>query len=173
MRKVMRWMKSSGLGLALIVLAGCGFQLRGQAQLPAEMRVTYVQSQLGVGMPPGSVSRKLPQLLASNGVTITQDPAQATATLTILRENSGRRTVAADRFDIKRQYFLAYDLTYQVTLANGQTLIPPETFSANRTLLFDENRVLGFEAAQQSLVENMAEDLAWQIVRRLQVAAGS
>ncbi|MCP5159849.1 MAG: hypothetical protein H6975_10635 [Gammaproteobacteria bacterium] len=163
----------SGLGLALLALAGCGFQLRGQAQLPPEMRVTYVQSQPGVGMPPGSVSRKLPLLLANHGVTVTHDPAQATATLTIVRENSGRRTVAADRSDIKRLYFLVYDVAYQVTLANGQTLIPLEGFSVNRTLLFDENRVLGFEAAQESLVDNMAEDLAWQIIRRLQTAAGS
>ena len=168
----MRWMTGSGVGLILLALAGCGFQLRGQAQLPPEMRVTYVQSTSGLS-PPGSVSRKLPLLLANNGVTITRDPAQATATLTILREGSGRRVVAADRFGIERQYVIAYDVTYQVTLANGQTLIPAEAFNANRTVLFDENRVLGFEAAQESLVDSMAEDLSWQIVRRLQAAAGS
>lgn len=168
----MRWIVWSGLGLVLLALAGCGFQLRGQAQLPPEMRITYVQSQSGLS-PPGSVSRKLPLLLANNGVTVTRDPTQATATLTILREGGGRRTVAADRFDIKRQYFLAYDVVCQVTLANGQTLIPPEGFSTNRTLLFDENRVLGFEAAQESLTDSMADDLSWQIIRRLQAAAGS
>jgi LPS-assembly lipoprotein len=158
--------------LALLALASCGFQLRGQADLPPELRVTYVQSAPGI-TPPGSVSRKLPVLLAGNGVTVTRDPAQATATITILREGSGRRTVAADRFDIKRQYFLAYDVAYRVTLANGQTLIPDEGLSASRTLLFDENRVLGFESAQESLVDNMADDLAWQIIRRLQAATGS
>ena len=168
----MRWMMGSGVGLILLALAGCGFQLRGQAQLPPEMRVTYVQSHSGLS-PPGSISRKLPLLLANNGVTITRNPAQATATLTILREGSSRRVVAADRLDIERQYVIAYDVTYQVTLANGQTLISPEAFNANRTVLFDENRVLGFEAAQESLVDSMAEDLSWQIVRRLQAAAGS
>lgn len=166
-----RWIVWSGALLTALALTGCGFQLRGQVQLPPALRVTYVQSPSGL-TPPGSVSRKLPLVLASNGVTITRDPTQATATITILRENSGRRTVAADRFDIKRQYFLAYDVAYRVTLADGQTLIPDEGLSASRTLLFDENRVLGFESAQGSLVDNMAEDLAWQIVRRLQ-AAGS
>jgi LPS-assembly lipoprotein len=158
--------------LLTLLLTGCGFQLRGQAPLPPEMRVTYVQTPSGL-TPPGSISRKLPQALASNGVTITRDPTQATATITLLRETSGRRTVAADRFDILRQYFLAYDVAYRVTLANGQILIPDESMNASRTLLFDENRVLGFESAQESLIESMAEDLAWQIVRRLQAAAGS
>ena len=168
MRAVRRGVGWSGMGLLAVLLTGCGFQLRGQAPLPPELRVTYVQSQQAVGVPPGVLSRRLQALLASNGVTVTRDPAQATATITILNEGSGRRTVAADRFDIKRKYFLVYDATYQVTLANGKTLVATESLSANRSLLFDENRVLGFEAAQESLVDSMADDLAWQIIRRLQ-----
>jgi LPS-assembly lipoprotein len=158
-----------GVLLAAILPAGCGFQLRGQAQLPPEMNVTYVRSQQPVGAPPGTLSRKLRLLLASNGVTVTRDPAQATAIVTILNENSGRRAVAADRLDVKREYFLVYYATYQITLANGKTLIPAEGISTSRALVFDENRVLGFEAAQESLDDSMADELAWQIVRRLQV----
>jgi LPS-assembly lipoprotein len=164
----MRRLLWSGIALTALLLAGCGFQLRGRAQLPPELAVIYVQSQQAIGVPPGALSRKLPLLLASNGVTLTRDPAQATATITILSEGSGRRAVAADRFDIKREYTLAYYATYQVALANGKTLIPAEGISANRGLLFDENRVLGFEAAQESLADSMADDLAWQIIRRLQ-----
>ena len=164
----MRWIIRSGLGFAILLMAGCGFQLRGQAQLPAEMAVTYVQSQTAIGSPPGVLNRKLQTLLANNGVTVTRDPTQATAIITLLNENSGRRTVAADRFDVKREYWLVYDARYQVTLRNGKTLIPAEGISANRNLLFDENRVLGFEAAQESLVDSMAEEMAWQILRRLQ-----
>lgn len=164
----MRWIVLTGWGLIALFSTGCGFQLRGQAQLPPELAVIYVQSQQAIGAPPGILSRKLPLLLASNGVTVTRDPTQATATITILSEGGGRRAVAADRFDIKREYFLAYDVAYQVTLANGKTLIAAEGLSANRALLFDENRVLGFEAAQESLADSMADDLAWQILRRLQ-----
>ena len=168
MRTVMRGIGWNGIGLLALLLAGCGFQLRGQAQLPPELRVTYVQSQQPIGVPPGVLSRKLSLLLANNGVTVTRDPIQATATITIMNEWSGRRAVAADRFDIKREYWVGFSAAYQVTLANGKTLIPTEGLSANRALLFDENRVLGFEAAQESLVDSMADDLAWQIVRRLQ-----
>ncbi|MBE2293551.1 MAG: hypothetical protein IAF00_01325 [Phycisphaerales bacterium] len=156
------------LSCGLLLLAGCGFQLRGQVQLPPEFSVVYVKSMQPIGSPPGAVSRKLQLLLASNDITLTTDPAQAKAIITILREEDGRRIVATDRYNIKRQYFLAYYVVYQVTLANGRLLIPPEGLDANRTLLFDENEVLGFENAQESLVDNMADDLAWQILRRLQ-----
>lgn len=154
--------------LTVLLLAGCGFQLRGQASLPPAMSVTYVQSQTAIGTPPGVLSRRLQLALQGSGVTVTQDPAQATAILTILGEGGGRRVRAADRFDVKREYSLVYSASFQVTLANGQVLLPPESISANRSLLFDENRILGFEAALESLENNMADDLAWQIIRRLQ-----
>lgn len=164
----MRRIVVSAAMLAAWLLAGCGFQLRGQAQLPPEMSVTYVQSQQAIGVPPGTLSRKLQLLLASNGVTVARDPAQATATVTILNEGNGRRAVAADRLDIKRVYSLVYYASYQITLANGKILIPAETVTTNRSLLFDQNQVLGFEAAQEFLVDSMADELAWQIIRRLQ-----
>ena len=164
----MRWVVANGLGWVALLLAGCGFQLRGPVQLAPELRVIYVQSQLAIGTPPGVLSRKLPVVLARNGVTVTRDPSQATAVLTILNEGGGRRAMAADRLDIKREYSLVYSAAYDVKRPDGQVLIGAEGVSANRAVLFDENRVLGFEAAQESLTESMAEDMAWQIVRRLQ-----
>ena len=156
------------IAVLVLLLAACGFQPRGQAQLPPELAVLYIQSQTAIATPPGLVSRKLRTLLASSGVTVVSDPAQATATLVVLRESDGRRTVSADRFDVKREYILAYDVSYEVRLGNGKVLLPAESLIANRALLFDENQVLGFEAAQEVLANSMAEDLAWQIIRRLQ-----
>lgn len=158
------------MGLLALGLVGCGFQLRGQVELPLELRVIYVQGQSqGIAVPPGSLSRRLPLVLASSGATVTHDPTQATAVITILNEGSGRRTVAADRFDVKREYLLVYSATYEVKLASGKVLVPAEGMAAYRALLFDENRVLGFENAQESVVDSMVDDLAWQIIRRLQV----
>jgi LPS-assembly lipoprotein len=156
------------IAVLVLLLAACGFQPRGQAQLPPELAVLYIQSQTAIATPPGLVSRKLRTLLASSGVTVVSDPAQATATLVVLRESDGRRAVSADRFDVKREYILAYDVSYEVRLGNGKVLLPAESLIANRALLFDENQVLGFEAAQEVLANSMAEDLAWQIIRRLQ-----
>lgn len=154
--------------VTVLLMAGCGFHLRSQVEWPPELRVVSVQSQQGIGMPPGALNRRLRLALAGSGVAVTSDPTQATAILTILSESSGRRTVAADRLDIKREHFVVYSAAYELKLANGKVLIPAEGISANRVLLFDENRVLGFENAQESLVDNMVDDLAWQIVRRLQ-----
>ncbi|PIE82994.1 MAG: hypothetical protein CSA09_04190 [Candidatus Contendobacter odensis] len=165
---MMHHIERPGIFLIALCLSACGFQLRGQTQLPPELAVVYVSTRQGIGEPPGALSRKLRLLLAENGAKVTRDPAQATASITIFNAQSGRRTISADRLDINREYVLAYNAVYDVQLANGKTLIAREGLSTNRSLLFDETRVLGFEAAQQLLVESMAEELAWQIIRRLQ-----
>ena len=90
----MRLVALSGILLTLF-LAGCGFQLRGQADLPPELAVVYIQSIQGTGLPPGVLSRRLQTVLVGSGVRVVRDPAQATATITILNEGSGRRAVAA------------------------------------------------------------------------------
>lgn len=164
----MRGIVASGLGLLALWLAGCGFQLRGPVEWPPPLRVLYIQTQTGVGLPPGAVSRRLPMVLADSGITVTRDPTQASAILTLLHDESGRRVVAADPQDIKREYYLVFSIGYQLTLPDGKVLIPAESLNVQRELLFDENRVLGFEAAQDTLIDNMADDLAWQLVRRLQ-----
>ena len=53
----------SRLAILAWLLAGCGFQPRGQAQLPPELAVVSVQSQQAIGAPPGALSRRLPLLL--------------------------------------------------------------------------------------------------------------
>ena len=165
---MMRWrLTSVALGVMALWLVGCGFQLRGAVDWPAPLQVIYIQSQTGIGIPPGPLSRRLPAVLAASGITVTRDPTQARAILTLLNDDSGRRVVAADPRDIKREYDLVSSVVYQLTLPDGKALTPGESLSVQRHLLFDENRVLGFEAAQDTLIADMADDLAWQLVRRL------
>ena len=70
----MRRIVLSSLGLWMLLLGGCGFQLRGQAQLPPELSVVYLQSQTAIGTPPGALSRKLRLLLANNGWMVESGP---------------------------------------------------------------------------------------------------
>jgi LPS-assembly lipoprotein len=160
------------IGLATPFIVCCGFHLRSAVHFPPEFKIIYVQQQVqnsSGNFYRSLLCRKLESLITSSrNIAITNDPSQATAIINIMREDSGRRTVAANNSDIKREYALAYSAVYEVKLASGKILITAEIISANRSLLFDENQVLGFENAQESMVESMAEDLAWQIIRRLQ-----
>ena len=59
--------------LALALLAGCGFQLRGSASLPTEMATTWLKP----ADPTSPFTRELELLLRANGVTLAHHPARA------------------------------------------------------------------------------------------------
>lgn len=158
--------------LLALLLAGCGFRLRGQAQLPPQMAVTYIRSAPPVGAPPSALVDALSQLLETNGVQVTNDPAQATATLEILEQGIRRRTVAtAGSEGQTRQYTLTYNVKYRVGLPDGTALIPTNNLSVFRDLLYSEADVLGRAEGEQIALQDMITDMARSILLRLEVLA--
>jgi outer membrane lipopolysaccharide assembly protein LptE/RlpB len=111
----------------------------------------------------------------TNGVKVTADPKEATATLEILKETIRRRTLAAGSRSVTesanlREYTFSYEVDYQVTLADGKKLIPQETLSTSRNLFADESKVLGKTAGEEILIKDMVSDVARSIILRLQAA---
>jgi outer membrane lipopolysaccharide assembly protein LptE/RlpB len=108
----------------------------------------------------------------TNGIQVTADPKEATATLQILRETIRRRTLAASSHVTEsaslREYTFSYDVDYQVTLTDGKKLIPQETLSTSRNLFTDESKVLGKTAGEEILIKDMVSDVARSIILRLQ-----
>ncbi|MEZ5585333.1 MAG: LPS assembly lipoprotein LptE [Candidatus Competibacteraceae bacterium] len=151
------------LGLLMSMLAGCGFQLRGQADLPPEMAVTYINTGRSPTAPPSPLGFALRQALEANGIMVTTDPAQAQANLVVLREDVRRRTLAAGPRGETREYTLTYTVDYTVTLADGSSLLDRESVSLSRDLLYAESDVLGREAGEDIILNDLRADIACSI----------
>ncbi|MCP5420085.1 MAG: hypothetical protein H6970_02845 [Gammaproteobacteria bacterium] len=151
------------------ILGGCGFHLRGQAQLPPEMAVTYIQTEGSPSEPPSALKLTLQRALEANGVTVTQDPGQAQARLIILHEKSRRRTLAAGAGGDSREYTFTYTVDYTATKADGTPLIPKETIVRARDLLYSESDVLGRDAGEEIVLRDLRSDIARSILLRLQL----
>jgi LPS-assembly lipoprotein len=160
--------------LVSLGIVSCGFQLRGQAKLPSALAVTYIKAQNPPGSRPGELPSRLERALVTNGVKVTADPKEATATLEILRETTRRRTLAAGSSVTEsanlREYTFSYEVDYQVTLADGKKLIPQQTLSTSRNLFTDESKVLGKTAGEEILTKDMVSDVVRSIILRLQAA---
>ena len=161
------------LSLLVLMVTACGFKLRGQANLPPAMAVTYIKTNRPELSQPSALAATLSQALDANGVKVTQDREKATAILDILSEQIQRRTVAATRKDQTRQYILAYNVAYQVTLADGTKLLPRQQIGAYRNLIYQESQVLGTAEADNIALQEMQSDLSSSIIRRLQLVSGN
>lgn len=147
---------------AAIVLAGCGFHRQGVAPMPAMMQRMYVDAedvrtdfQLG-----------LRRALQASGTQLTERPEEATATLRITRDETGRRVLSVSARNTPREYEVYYTVTYSVT-ADDEEILAPQTLTLTRDYSFNELTQLAKEGEEDILREALARDLVGIVLRRL------
>jgi LPS-assembly lipoprotein len=149
--------------LATILLAGCGFHLRGSFELPPAMAVTQVK-----GDEFSVLVRELRSQLRSRGARVVDEPDEATAVLEVLRINESRRTLSVSGATGKvSQYEVRVAAEYTLRNAEGGMLVEPHTASLVRSYDFDSDDVLGKDREESLLKRQMQEDLATSILQRL------
>jgi LPS-assembly lipoprotein len=153
----------AGLLVALLgTFSACGFHRQGVAAMPEVMRVTYVDSkdertefQLG-----------LRRALEASGATLAAKREEATATLRILRDETGQRVLSVSARNTPREYEVFYTVEFSVTGKSGE-LLPPQKLTLTRDYSFDEQALLAKEREEEVLREALARDLVGIVLRRL------
>ena len=148
--------------IACLLLASCGFHLRGQAALPFDS-VYLAGSQVFVTQ----VARAL---RAGSQVRVTSTPKDAQVTLQILSESRERVILSLSAAGRVREITLRYRVSYRLTDAKGIEHIPASEIVLRRDITYSDADVLGKEQEEALLYRDMQNDAVQQVVRRLQVA---
>jgi len=146
----------------VMALGACGFQLRGQTTVPAEMQHTYIATDDRQSL----FHRKLRQALRDSGVTVVDSPVDATAVLNILSDDTGRRVLSVSARNVPREYEVFYQVQFSVE-AGERVLIPPQEQSLIRDYTYDETLVLGKAREEEQLREAIADDLVRVVMFQL------
>jgi LPS-assembly lipoprotein len=160
--------KRIALVAVLSLPAGCGFQLAGSGSLPAGMSATYLDS----AAPRSEFSSSLTEAFRSRGVDLVDSRSEAGATLVISEDLTGQRVLSVSTRNIPREYEVYYSITFALEVG-GQALIEPEYLIARRNYTYDETEVLGRELEESQLRRALADDLARQVVRRIEAVAAA
>lgn len=158
----MRWL---GVTLLALAVGGCGFQLRGSAELPASLQPLYL-----AGYQHSEVVRELRRTLKTNGVIVSDTLEGARAGLMILEDNTDRRVLSVDTGGDAQEYELTYLLSFSVVDATGQERLPRQRIVVQRDYLYDATGVLGKQVEEEQLRKEMVRDAVHQLLRRLSTA---
>jgi LPS-assembly lipoprotein len=152
-----------------LLLAACGFQLRGDADLPEEMAKTH----MAVDDPYSTLARRVQTMLEQSGVQFV-GPSQATAVLEIPENRVLTQVLTiADNARV-REYRVSHTIQFRLTDAEGNELMEMQTLRQAREISFDEQKILASSREQEYLKEDLAENLARQMVNRLEsISAGA
>ncbi len=149
--------------LAVVLAAGCGFQLEGAGRLPEAMSRTYVETT----EPHSEFFGSLRETLRLRGSDVVEQRGDAGAVLTIVEDTTGQRVLSVSSRNIPREYEIYYIITFTLT-AGEQRLIEPESLVVTRSYTWDEREVLGKAEEERTLRRALAADLARQVVRRIE-----
>lgn len=146
-----------------LLAAGCGFQLRGQADLPFER--IYVETS-GFSLFAAELRRVLQ---SGNEVEVMDTPEQAQVILKILGERQEKTILSLSTSGSVSEFQLRYLVSYRVLDNQMKDLVAPGEIALRRDMTFDDTQTLGKESEEQMLYRDMQDDAVQQMLRRLSV----
>lgn len=147
-----------------LALAGCGFQLRGMAELSPRMATPYLEVEDRYT----PFNAALESALRASGATLARSREAASAVVRIRRDEAGRHVLSVTAQNTPAEYEVYYTVEYSVS-ANGEELLPPQSLTLAREYTYDETQVLAKQHEERLIREALARDLAGLVLRRLEV----
>lgn len=143
-----------------LLLAGCGFHLRGVGESGA-LSFTQVQVQ-GEGV----ATKNLRDYLANyRGVQLVNQGESETV-IRVLDEQYGKEVFSVNNSGRVAEYRLNYRIRFSATY-QGKTVLEEGSVAATRMLSWNENSILSKEAEEATLVRDMQRDVVQPLLRRV------
>lgn len=147
--------------VALAGLAGCGFQLRGAAQLPFRKLYSGFARNSAIGS-------ELRALIRVNSDTVIVDRVdEADARLEVLFERREREIVGFTSTGRPREYQLRLRIRVRVTDAKGVEWMPATELVLRREITSSDIEVVNRAQEEELLFREMESDFVQQLLRRL------
>jgi LPS-assembly lipoprotein len=148
--------------LAAAPVAGCGFQLRGRADLPFESM--YVE-----GMDYSPFTGQLKRAVERGSSTkLVERPEDAQAVISLLGEVQERIILAVSGGGRVREFQLRYRVAFRVHDGKGKEWLARDEVVLQRDLSYDDTQILAKEAEAVLLFKDMQNDAVLQVLRRVQ-----
>ena len=162
--RVRRQLSPLSLALLLLVVSGCGFQLRGTADLPPLMERTHLQ----MADRYGEFGRALERTLVANGVEVVDNPERATAVLEIPTARFSRRAAAFAGTARVREFRLTLRVAFRLRDAAGDSVTDRREVVLFRDYSFDEREILAGTREEEFLRRDLQARMVDELLRRLE-----
>lgn len=146
--------------LLSILLAGCGFQLRGVASLPFETIFVPGAS--------GGIALDLKRNIQAGTRTRVVDNAKdAQAVVQFSQELREKVILSLNAAGRVTEFQLRYNVGFRVHDGKGKEFVPQNTIALTRDVSFNDAEILSKESEEQFLFRDMQSDMAQLIMRRI------
>ena len=145
------------------MLVSCGFHLREPMPLAPSLYQLYLET----NDPYGQLTRSLRTYLKMSGVHLVSSKDKAKTILEILQEETSQQLLSVSGTQQTRQYNLVLTVTFQVSNAQNQVIVPPQTVRETTVLTMQSNQILASSNQTSLLYQNMRRNAAADMMNRL------
>lgn len=166
---ILRRLSPAVCAVAALALAGCGFHLRKEANLPASMKQVHIQ----ISDPSSPLAKDLAKALPRSGTEVVDTVAPGVAVMNISANAFSTDVLSVGGNARATEYSLRYHVEFEVQDAGGTALLPKQTIELSRDFTFDASQALGVAAEVDLLTQELQRDMTQTILRRLEAIANS
>jgi LPS-assembly lipoprotein len=147
----------------LLLVTGCGFRLRGTAEVPFE--TLYLP-----GATSGIALDLKRYIQAGTNARVVDDAAKADAIMQFTEEGRLKEVLSLTGTGKVREFQLRYRVGFRVHDGKGTDFVPQSVIQLTRDVTFNDTEILAKEQEEQILFRDMQTDMVQQILRRLAAA---
>ncbi|MFC3907570.1 LPS assembly lipoprotein LptE [Legionella dresdenensis] len=146
-----------------ILLASCGFKLRGMVDMPPWLKnVAIVVQDAHKDLEP--IIKK--QLQAYN-IRVAASPVQSDYILILEKDSLQQQITGVGASTTPRQYLLVYTLQFSLLKNKEKPVISSNVITITRQLTVNNDRILGSDFEESTINREMRKDAAMQLMGRL------
>ena len=150
---------STYLAISLLI-SGCGFQLRGNIDLPSDLKQISVVSETY-----SDLVKNLNQSLLNSDIQVVDKSDKNLYRVKIISEIFNRRQLSINISGRVNEYELIYNVIYQISSPDEKS--KQETLSLYRDYSFDENNIMGNTDREAQIKREMVSNAASLIFTKL------
>ncbi len=147
--------------VVILPLAGCGFSLREDVQLPPALRTL----KLDVADPFSPLERDLSAALMRSGAVITARPEAPRISIPVNALSTQVQSIGETAR--VTEYVVRYRVELQVFAGDGSELLPRTVIELDRDFTFDETQALGAAAEEELLRKELQREMVRAILQRI------
>ncbi|HEX7732621.1 MAG TPA: LPS assembly lipoprotein LptE [Rhodanobacter sp.] len=150
---------------AALALGACGFHLRRNAALPPSMNRVHLTVSGG-----GDLERGLTRALENANIAVEDDAGPGVAELRVPVASFGTQSLTQGGYVRITEYAVSYNVEFDVTGADGKTLLPHQHISMQREYSYDSTDAVGNASQVQQIQRSLVDDMVQAIMFRLEAA---
>ncbi|NYT65124.1 hypothetical protein H0A58_03980 [Alcaligenaceae bacterium] len=161
-RSSWQWLRYLACVMLCLLVAACGFRLKGPTPLPFDTIYTNIaeNSAFGAGMRRAIVA-------SSPNTRFVAEPADAQAKLIQLSNDQSLRELSIDAQGQVEEYELNLVFVFQLTDAKGHIILEPTTLRATREVPYNANVVQAKQSEISTVFKEMQQSMINRVVRHL------